>query len=55
MLTGENNLPALLFSFCMFALIDPADNISYSQFFVMCYYLHFLAGFCWSASSSKLN
>ena len=39
-----------------FALIDPAHDIFHiASFSATCCYLNFLADFCWSVSSSKLN
>ena len=53
---AQRNLPALTFSFCIFALIDPAHDIFHTaSFSAMCCYLNFFADFCWSVSSSKLN
>ena len=53
---SPRNLPAFTFSFCIFALIDPAHDIFHTaSFSAMCCYLNFLADFCWSVSSSKLN
>ena len=53
---APRNLPAFTFSFCIFALIDPAHDIFHiASFSAMCCYLNFLADFCWSVSSSKLN
>ena len=50
------NLPAFTFSFCIFALIERAhDIIHIASFSAVCCYLNFLADFCWSVSSSKLN
>ena len=53
---APRNLPAFTFSFCIFALIDPAHDIFHTaSFSAMCCYLNFLADFCWSVSSSQLN
>ena len=46
----------LLSASAIFALIDPAHDIFHiASFSVMCCYLNFLADFCYSLSSSKLN
>ena len=64
---APSNLPALLFSFCIFALIYPVYDISYSQFFcgVFIIYIFLLVSvgqrvvlnsiswiFCWKSTGS---
>ena len=53
---GAGNLLAVLFGICsIFVLFDPVADIPYRLSLPVCCYLHFVADFFWSVSSSVNN